>query len=365
MKRILIAIAAVSALALMLGSCCSKKAEIPVLGWCSVRADDTPESFKEYLQELKAHGLTGVCVNSSLRDREKIAMAAKAAHEVGLEYHAWLPCMLQGGMPHEWYAVNALGQSADEHPAYVEYYKALDPHSPEVIEWIVKQYTEIAQIPEVDYVQLDYIRYPDVILSRGLWDKYGLVMEEEYKPADYCYCDACKADFEAKYGRKVADEPSKDAEWAKFRQDVVTNLVNKVCASVHAVGKKVSADVFPGPDSYATWMVRQQWKDWDVDALFPMNYNDFYLEGAAWVGKVTDEEVKAVPGKPVYSGLFICHDWKNKDKVIDPENSGLLPSEIAEAVKGSMDAGAAGICLFTPDSMTQEHWDALKSARGL
>src|SRR3712207_9490794 len=76
------------------------------------------------------------------------------------------------------------------------------------------------------------------------------------------------------------------------------------------------------------------------------------------------EEVQSVAAKgtPVYSGLFICRDWRNKESVVDPENSGLLPSEIGAAVKGSMEAGAAGICLFTPYSMTEEHWKALDEA---
>lgn len=337
--------------------------DVPVYAWCSIKADDTPETFKTYLQGLKDKGVTGVCVNSSLRDRDRIAMAAKAAHEVGLVYHAWLPCMLQGGMPHSWYAVNAEGKSADTDPVYVDYYKALDPHNPEVIDWLVKQYTEIAQIPDVDYVQLDYIRYPDAVLSRGLWAKYNLDMSYYYAPADYCYCKDCQDDFKAKYGRGVKSNHAADKEWAQFRQDVVTSLVNKIVASVHAVGKKVSADVFPGPDSYAKWMVRQEWDKWDVDEYFPMNYNDFYLTDTKWVARITGEEVRAAGKKPVYSGLFICHDWQNKASLVDPENSGLVPSEVEPAVLGSMDNGAAGICLFTPDSMTEDHWAALDSAR--
>lgn len=336
--------------------------EIPVYAWCSVKNDDTPETFKAYLQGLKDKGVTGVCVNSSIRDREKIAMASKAAHEVGLVYHAWIPCMLQGGMPHSWYAVNALGKSADTDPVYVDYYKALDPHNPEVIDWLVKNYTEIAQIPDVDYVQLDYIRYPDAVLSRGLWAKYGLDMTNYYAPADYCYCKDCVADFEAQVGRKLKN-PSNDAKWNQFRKDVITNLVNKISAAVHAQGKKVSADVFPGPATYAEWMVRQEWNKWDVDEYFPMNYNDFYLTDTKWVARITGEEVRAAGKKPVYSGLFICRDWQNKASLVDPENSGLVPSEVEPAVIGSMDNGAAGICLFTPDSMTPEHWEALAAAR--
>lgn len=109
-------------------------------------------------------------------------------------------------------------------------------------------------------------------------------------------------------------------------------------------------------------MVRQEWNKWNIDAYFPMNYNDFYEEPATWLRGIVAEEVNSVKGKntPVYSGLFICHDWQNKKAVVDPENSGLLPSEISEAVRGSMASGAKGVCLFTPQSMTEDHWKALE-----
>ena len=110
-------------------------------------------------------------------------------------------------------------------------------------------------------------------------------------------------------------------------------------------------------------MVRQEWDKWNVDEIFPMNYNDFYLTDTNWIARVTGEEVRSVDRKPVYSGLFICRDWQNKASLVDPENSGLVPSEIEAAVIGSMENGAAGICLFTPDSMTPEHWDALSKAK--
>lgn len=322
----------------------------------------TEENLKDDFTKWKSQGVTGVCFNTGF-DVEKAKIASRIAKSLGLEYHAWMPCMLHAGLNPSWYAVNRLGQSAHDVQVYVPYYTCLDPHNKEVQAWLIEQYCKMAELPDVDYVQLDYIRYPDVILARGLWEKYGLVMNEEYPKADYCYCDDCVAAFKEKTGidiRKV-DDPSKCKKWAQFRCDIITDLVNKLASAVHAKGKKISADVFPGPHSHAVWMVRQEWNKWNIDAFFPMNYNDFYLEKASWVGKITRKEVKAVKGKiPVYSGLFICKDWKNKASVVDPEHSGLIPSEIEEAVAGSMKAGAAGISLFTPKSMTDEHWDALK-----
>ena len=337
-------------------------ATIPVYVWLGYDNNKTAESLRSDFQQWKKHGVVGVCVNCGMAEK-KIAVASKIAHEEGLIYHAWIPTMVQGGHDKSWYTVNRLGQSAYDHPAYVSYYTTLDPRNPEVIEWLNKKFEEIAKLPNVDYIQLDYIRYADVILAKGLWSKYNLVMDQEYPNADYCYCDNCVNAFKQQSGidiRKVKD-PSKVKAWAQFRCDAITNLVNKICATVHACGKKMSADVFPGPKSHAEWMVRQQWNKWDLDAVFPMNYNDFYMEPASWLGKITKEEVKSEKkkGTPVYSGLFICKDWKNKANVVDPENSGLLPSEIATAVKGSMKAGAAGICLFTPYSMTEDHWRAL------
>ena len=341
-------------------------ATIPVYVWQSWNGKTTAGTLNKDFAKWKSHGVGGVCLNAGF-DVEKTRTAAKAAKALGLEYHAWAPCMLQEGLDSTWYAVNRLGQSAYTAQAYVPYYKCLDPRNPQVQEWLIDKYCRLADIPEVDYVQLDYIRYVDVILAKGLWEKYNLVMDEEYPPADYCYCDHCVQDFKAQTGidiRSVKD-PSGCREWAQFRCDAITELVNRIAAAVHAKGKKVSADVFPGPYSYATWMVRQEWNKWNVDAFFPMNYNDFYMENVAWVGRMTQEEVASVRGKaPVYSGLFICRDWKNKDKVVDPENSGLLPSEMAEAVTGSMQAGAAGICLFTPYDMTGEHWEALDKVTG-
>lgn len=341
------------------------QAQIPVYAWQGWQDGMTRQSLVRDFKQWKTHGVVGICFNAGT-DSAHIAIASQAAHEAGLEYHAWIPTMIQSGLSADCYTVNRLGQSAYDQPPYVPYYTTLDPRNPKVHKFFVDQFSKIAKMPYVDYVQLDYIRYADVILAKGLWEKYGLTMNGEYPAADFCYCDDCVRIFQDQTGiniRKVTD-PSKVEEWAQFRCDAVTDLVNEIATAVHAQGKKLSADVFPGPKSYARWMVRQEWDKWNLDAVFPMNYNDFYEEPASWVGTVTREEVNSVAGKdiPVYSGLFICHDWQHKASVIDPENSGLIPSEMATAVSGAIQAGAKGICLFTPGSMTDEHWKQLDAA---
>jgi hypothetical protein len=94
-----------------------------------------------------------------------------------------------------------------------------------------------------------------------------------------------------------------------------------------------------------------------------MHYNDFYLEGPEWVGKMTREGVEALEGKaPLFSGLFICPNPEKKSEEKDPENHGLLPEEIGTAILSSMENGAAGICLFTPGRMTDAHWKEFDTA---
>ena len=353
-------LAAAAACIVGLSACTSEtKTKIPVYGWQGEGENTTAESIQADFKKWKEHGLDGMCYNAGGFNVEKHARAAKIAHENGLEYHAWIPTMLKGDADSTWYAVNRKGESAYTVQAYVPYYKCMCPNNEDVINYLVAEYGKIADIPEVDYVHLDYIRYVDVILARGLWDKYGLVMNEEYPTADYCYCDKCVADFKEATGIdiKSIEDPSTCEEWKTFRYNVITNLVGKIADAVHAKGKKISAAVFPGPDSYAKKLVRQEWNKWNIDAFFPMNYNDFYLEPASWVGEITKEEVNSVNGqKPIYSGLFICKDWQNKANIKDPEGHGLIPSEIAEAVRGSMEAGAAGVALFIPSNMTDAHW---------
>ena len=51
---------------------------------------------------------------------------------------------------------------------YVPYYKCLCPNQEGTAEFLLDLYGKVADIPEVDYIHLDHIRYVDVILARGL-----------------------------------------------------------------------------------------------------------------------------------------------------------------------------------------------------
>ena len=111
MKNTLLSLLAAVA---VLCSCSEKKASVPLYGWEGIGKNPNLEEVRARFQNYKSHGFTGVCIIAALED---IPALSAIAHEEGLEYHAWKPCMLQSGQPHDWYAVNRLGQRADEFPA--------------------------------------------------------------------------------------------------------------------------------------------------------------------------------------------------------------------------------------------------------
>jgi uncharacterized lipoprotein YddW (UPF0748 family) len=151
--------------------------------------------------------------------------------------------------------------------------------------------------------------------------------------------------------------------WKQYRYDLITSIVNRLADHVQGKGKEINAAVFPGPESVAKKIVRQEWDQWNLNAVYPMLYNDFYLEKPSWIGDMVAEGVAAIDNRvPLYAGLFICPNPEAKTEEPDPENHGLLPEEMEEAVRGAMENGAAGLCLFTPRRMTVEHWEAFDKA---
>jgi len=303
--------------------------KVPAYAWLGGPGSATDQEIRTDFTNLKNRGIVGLLYNGG-HDPLTYKRVGGIAHEVGLEFQTWIPTMIQGKnpkLPPELYALNGLGESAWDKPAYADYYKFLCPNREEVYLF--------------------------------------LVMDREYPQYDYCYCDHCVEGFKEHSGIDIrsVEDPAEVEEWKQYRYDLITKIVNRLTERVHASDKTITAAVFPGPNSVAKKIVRQEWDKWNLDAFYPMNYNDFYLEGTPWIGQVTLEGVTALDKrKPVYSGLFICPKPETKSQQADPENHGLLPEELEDAIRESMENGAAGICLFTPGRMTEEHWEVFEKA---
>src|SRR5260370_22675064 len=249
--------------------------------------------------------------------KDLLGMMLPLAKAEGLEVHAWMwcmPCVVAEIVEKHpgWYNVNAGGESALEKTAYVDYYKFLDRGRPEVREWVGGTVQELASIPELTGIHLDYIRHPDAILPRGLWKKYNIIQDKVYPQYDYGYSEYERKEFKKKYGADplALKDSALEAQWFQFQLDMVVDLVNQyLVPAAHAKGKMIIAAVFPGP-TLARQMVRQDWGRFNLDAFLPMLYNVFYETGPGWVKQKTQEGVSTVT-KPVYSGLVVpgVHAW--------------------------------------------------------
>jgi uncharacterized lipoprotein YddW (UPF0748 family) len=319
--------------------------------WVHGNAQRTPDEWRARFARLRAAGIHGVHVGGG--DTATLSAVARAA---GLVFSRWTWVLNRSGDARvktehpEWFTVSREGKSSLTDPPYVPYYQWLCPTRPEVRTYLAEQLGAIARDPAVDEVHLDYVRHCDVILPVALWPRYNLVQDRELAPFDFCYCGVCRAAFRAQTGRDpmMLADPSADLEWRRFRWDSVTALVRDVAQAVRAAGKPLSAAVFPTP-SIARRLVRQAWDAWPLDAVFPMLYQGFYNEPVAWIAAGVREGRAALPAdRPLYAGLYL------------PD---LTPETLREAVRGAMDAGAAGVSLFEADGLTEAHLEVVGAVR--
>jgi len=323
----------------------SKKGENDFKYWIWINGNNKKSiiDWKTELAAFKEAGINGLIVGGGRNMLEKLIPIAQA---LSLEVHAWLWTLNRPGdkeaMQHpDWYTVSRNGESSLENKPYVDYYQWLCPSKPEVQEFVKASMVAHCDIPGLSGIHLDYVRYCDVILPKGLWAKYDLVQDHEMPEYDFCYCDTCRSNFKAEHGYdpKDQDDPSTDEKWRKYRWDSVTNLVNQIAKAVHAENKLISAAVFPYPD-LARKLVRQSWNEWNLDMVFPMIYNDFYEEGVDWVEFATKQGVDELNGKfPLHTGIYL------------PPTK---PEEIKLAIEGAKNGGAEGVAFFSNGSLKEE-----------
>jgi len=333
--------------------------------WITLQREQPPDAWKRDFARMRAAGVDAILPEvyngrqayfASQRlpvKTGRLEMMLPLAKAEGLEVHAWMwsmPCLLDDMLKKhaDWYNVNAKGESAADKPAYVDYYKFLDPARPEVREFVKGTVEELAAFGELTGIHLDYIRHPDAILPKGLWSKYNLVQDRVYPEFDYGYSPYSRAQFKQKHGIDPTEikEPAQKAAWMQYRLDSVTDLVNGyLVPAAHARGKVITAAVFPGP-TLAREMVRQDWGRWDLDAFLPMLYHNFYEAGPDWVREQTREAVATV-NKPVYSGLFA--------PAVDARG-------LAAIIEAAVGGGASGVSIFSAQAMDDAKWKALATA---
>eukprot|EP00741_Cyanophora_paradoxa_P012306 tig00000169_g11892.t1 len=198
--------------------------------------------------------------------------AIRAAHDRGMELHAWVNVMpgWRGTSPPrdpeqlynkhpEWFWYD---QNGKRQPLTKNFYVSVNPCLPEVRQYLVNVCREIVQQYEVDGLHMDYVRFPN----------------EESVPwgskTDYPR-DARTVNL---FRKETGKTPEADTEaWTKWRSDCITSLVRDVRRMVDEEKPKVvlSCAVCAEPD-YSRKRFFQDAQRWReeclVDHVYPMNY---------------------------------------------------------------------------------------------
>jgi uncharacterized lipoprotein YddW (UPF0748 family) len=253
---------------------------------------------------------------------------------------------------HPWFCVfpeTAILGQVRQHPDWLitgpsrEMVGAANPALPAVREYEISLMLEVVRRYGVDWVHLDYIRFPcEPAEPYFSFDRETLRLFKEDTGVDMA---AVKARDTGNMAWNA---------WLRWNTDRVTVFVRELRAALKASGKrvKISAAVFPDPVN-ARVMIGQDWAAWAreglVDMLNPMLYsNDLkhFKSLAAEAVAIGKGRVLVCPG----IGIGTSHNQNTPEGMIEE-------MRIAKSLK------ADGVVYFSSSSLNQPFLDALKNLK--
>jgi uncharacterized lipoprotein YddW (UPF0748 family) len=239
---------------------------------------------------------------------------------------------------HPWFCVFPEGDASRllrAHPEYRAKFKAEMAWAcacrPEVQDYALGLYRELAEGYEPDGLHLDYIR-----------------------TGGQCRCEYCTEEMAAQ-GVEIAEVSPRDAAfevWTEWRTSRITEFVGQLHGFASGRGIEVSAAVFAGyPDSIPTQ--GQDWVRWAelgiVDYLVPMNYTNSLR---------------------IFAARTVCHLALVGGRVPLLEGIGKRSSasqlggeELASQVKAARAAGASGAVIFQYRDIADDELGTLRETR--
>jgi len=285
---------------------------------------------------------------------DPLARLLERARSHGLQVHAWMNMLLCAGFGRilpgghvagvhpEWIMVPrsaaraALAERGQGLLALVARHSSADaeglylsPSSPGVGDHLEAVVRELLRSYPVDGLHLDFIRYPG---------------------SDYDYSRAALDGFAARVGRSVdrlEGPEGAPAEWAAYRRDVLTSLVDRVPVAARAERPRLLVSAAVAADEAQAVAVKfQSWPEWiargSIDAVCPMTYS---ADSRVFSGQIREARERVGTGRPVWAGVGAYR--------LDVDG-------VIEKVRLARSAGAAGVVIFSHESLRPVDLDRLR-----
>jgi uncharacterized lipoprotein YddW (UPF0748 family) len=303
---------------------------------------------------------------------DPLAYAIAAAGKAGLRVHVWFntnlvasTAMMPTSRTHivnahpEWLMVPRpiaadLIKLGPRHPRYVsklaEWTRHNDgaveglyasPVTPEAAQYVERIVSDIVTRYPVSGVHLDYIRYPSNLFdhSQASLLAFRESMQRELSPADRQRLDHHLRRDPLAYADAFPER------WAAFRRLRLADLVARVRGAVHRVRPDALVTAAVIPDAREAFEHKlQDWPDWArrglIDAFCPMAYT---ASLPVFNRQVAAARQAAAP-RPVWAGIGAYR---------------LTPAQTIDHIAAARSAGAAGVVLFSYDSIVESTGDPL------
>ncbi len=334
--------------------------------WVVARDLRTPESVQELIRFVQDHGLKVVIAqvvvggyayypsqilprteyHQDTPDFDPLQTLIDSLKPQGVEIHAWINTLLywsRDSLPKD--SMHVCNQHPDwfmrddELKPLIEYTGEdrtmkgidgmfLDPTRPEIRDFVARVYQEVASQYDVDFVHLDFVRYPG--------NRFGFTADRdrtmEVTGVDPLLIDPASRAYAPRWHTAqtldVLDRwyRSKYMVWNAERAAAITQLVQQISRAIQPYGVKLSGAVFPNPGS-AYHILAQDWRTWQENGSLqvpvPMAYTRFPKRFEEYADALKERLAKG----PVYLGIGV---WLEH-----AEN--YVPKEIRTAVQQGFD----------------------------
>ena len=258
---------------------------------------------------------------------DAFAQCRAACRRHGVKMHVWKVCWNMGGHTSKAFeeTMKAAGRTQVDAKGKANT-RWLCPSHPDNRKLEIDAMVELAKMGP-DGIHFDYIRYPG---------------------QEHCFCDGCRARFEAMIAKPVTNWPGDvrgssgpyRREWNAFRAENITKVVREVALRVRsqAPGVKISAALFRNPVSDPE-TVAQDWPRWCREGWLDFACHMDYVDSAAMFRSQVKAQMAAAGKVPLYPGIGLSC-W---------QNDGQDGVKLAKQIEVTRELGLGGFTVFNFD----------------